>query len=92
MESRRVSVAEGKREFTQLLKEAQEKGIPILIINERAHRLAGVILSPDEYERYEKLRAYFEALRLSQKYAHLKVDLPELVRQAREELEDRTRG
>nr|BAL59199.1 hypothetical protein HGMM_OP3C354 [Candidatus Acetothermum autotrophicum] len=89
MDSKRVSVAEGKKEFTQLLKEAREKQMPILIFNERSAEFAGALLPPEEYERYERLRAYFEALRLSQKFAHLKLDLPELVRQAREELEER---
>lgn len=88
MDSKRVSVAEGKKEFTQLLKEAREKQMPILIFNERSAEFAGALLPPEEYERYERLRAYFEALRLSQKFAHLKLDLPELVRQAREELEE----
>jgi len=89
MDGKRVSVAEGKKEFTQLLKEAREKRIPILIFNERLEALAGAILSPEAYEQYERLRAYFEALRLSQRFARLKIDLPNLVRQAREELEER---
>ncbi len=90
MESKRVSVAEGKKDFTQLLREAREKQMPILVFNERLDELAGAILSPEEYERYELLHAYFEALRLSQKFADIKLDLPELVRQARQELEERT--
>ncbi len=89
MEGKRVSVAEGKKRFTQLLKEAREKQIPILIFNERSENFSGVILPPEAYEQYEQLRAYFEALRLSQKFAHLKIDLAKLVRQAREELEER---
>lgn len=86
----RVSVAEGKREFTRLLREAREKQVPILIFNERLDELAGAILSPEEYERYERLRAYFEALRLSEKLSHLKLNLPQLIRQSRQELEERT--
>jgi hypothetical protein len=89
MDSKRVSVAEGKKEFTQLLKEARKKQIPILIFNERLDDFAGALLPPEAYEHYERLRAYFEALRLSQKFADLKIDLPSLVRQAREELEER---
>lgn len=89
MDGKRVSVAEGKRDFTRLLKEAREGQIPILIFNERSDEFAGALLSPGEYKRYEWLRAYFEALRLSQKFAHLKIDLPELMHQAREELEER---
>ena len=86
---KRVSVAEGKRGFTRLLKEAKEKGIPILVFNERLDEFVGAILPPKEYERYERLCAYFEALRLSKKFAGLKIDAAELVREAREELEER---
>jgi len=56
---KRVSVAEGKREFTPLLKKAKEKGIPILVFNERRDELVGVILPPAELARYEQLHAYF---------------------------------
>lgn len=89
MAVKRVSVATGKKEFTQLLKEAREKHMPILIFNERADEFAGAILSPQEYERYEQLKAYFEALRLSKKFEHLAIDVPELVRRSRQELEER---
>ena len=90
MSSKRVSVAEGKKEFTQLLREARDRQVPILVFNERLNKLAGAILSPEEYEKYERLRAYFEALRLSEKFAHLKLDLPQLVRQSHQELKERT--
>ena len=89
MTTTRISIAEGKKSFTQLLKEAREKHIPILIFNEREGKLAGAILSPEEYERYEQLNAYFEALRLSKKFEHLDLDVPSLVRRARRELEER---
>ncbi|MCS6903437.1 MAG: type II toxin-antitoxin system Phd/YefM family antitoxin [Candidatus Bipolaricaulota bacterium] len=89
MTAKRVSVAEGKRDFTQLLKEAREKQMPILIFNEREDEFAGAILSPQEYERYEKLNACFEALRLSKKFEHLALNVPELVRRSRQELEER---
>lgn len=89
MSGKRVSVAEGKKGFTQLLREARDKQVPILIFNERLDELAGAILSPEEYERYERLRAYFEALRLSEKFAHFKLNLPQLVRLSREELSER---
>ena len=43
---KRVSVAEGKREFTQLLKKAKEKGIPILVFNERRMSLLASSFHP----------------------------------------------
>lgn len=86
---RRISVAEGKRRFTQLLREAQEG--PILIVNARSRRLAGALLSPADYARYARLSAYFEALRLSQKLCHVGFSVHELLAEAREELEERGR-
>ncbi|MFH1609067.1 MAG: hypothetical protein ABID40_00360, partial [Candidatus Bipolaricaulota bacterium] len=62
---------------------------PILIFNERKREFVGALLPPTEYEHYERLRAYFEALRLSQKFAPLELDLAALVRSSREELEGR---
>jgi PHD/YefM family antitoxin component YafN of YafNO toxin-antitoxin module len=85
----RVSVAEGKKDLSRLLKEAAEARSPILIFNERKGELAGALLSPAEYERYELLQGYFEALRLSQKFAPLTVDLEALVRASRAELDER---
>lgn len=90
MDGKRVSVAEGKRALTQLLKEAREKQIPILIFNERSNEFVGAILPPEAYEHYQRLKAYFEALHLSTKFAHLPLDLPDVVRASREELEERT--
>lgn len=87
MNVRKVSVAEGKRSFTQLLKEAERTQTAILVF--RREQFAGAILPPNEYERLERLQAYFEALRLSEQLAHLPVNVAELVREARQELEER---
>ncbi len=86
---KRVSVAEGKRDFTRLLKEAREKLVNVLIFNEREGELVGALLPPQEYERYTQLDAYFEALRLSKKFESLPLDVPKLVRRSRQELEER---
>lgn len=87
MNTKKVAVAEGKKSFTQLLKEAEKERTVILIF--RRGRFAGAILPPDEYERLERLEAYFEALQLSKQLARLPVSAAELARQARQELEDR---
>jgi len=86
---RKVSVAEGKRRFTQLLREAQEG--PILIVNARSRRLAGALLSPADYARFSRLSAYFEALRISQKLSGSGLTVDELLTEARKELEGRGR-
>jgi len=85
----RVSVAEGKKGLSRLLKKAAEEDSAVLIYNERRGELAGALLSPAEYERYGRLRAYFEALRLSRKFSAVDLDLAELGRASRQELEDR---
>jgi PHD/YefM family antitoxin component YafN of YafNO toxin-antitoxin module len=84
---RKVSVAEGRRGFTRLLREAREKGSPILIFNKREEELVAAILPPKEYARYARMRAYFEALALSQKLSGLGLEAEELVREGRKELE-----
>ncbi len=85
----RVSVAEGKKDLSRLLREATARS-PILIFNERKGELAGALLSPSEYERYERLQGYFEALRLSRKFAPLELDLAALVQASRTELDGRS--
>jgi len=90
MNTKKVSVAEGKKFFTQLLKEAEEEQTAILIF--RRGRFAGAILPPGEYERLERLQAFFEALYLSKQFAHLSVDVAQLVRESRQELEERGEG
>jgi len=87
MNVKKVSVAEGKKSFTQLLRDVEGGQTTVLIF--RRGRFAGAILSPDEYERFERIQAYFEALRLSKQLAHLRVSAAELAQAARQELEAR---
>ncbi|MCD5416509.1 hypothetical protein LR032_05385 [Candidatus Bipolaricaulota bacterium] len=63
-----------------------------MIFNKCLNEFARAILASEEYEGYEQLRAYFEALRLSKKLARLKVDLSELLGGFRQELEGRGPG
>lgn len=88
MNTKEVSVAEGKKSFTQLLKEVENEQTTVLIFRRR--QLVGAILPPDEYERLERLQAYFEALRLSNQLSHLQISSEELTRESREELEGRS--
>ncbi len=85
--TKKVAVAEDKKSFTQLLKEAENEQTTILIF--RRGRFAEAILPPDEYKRIERLVAYFEALQTSKQLARLPVSAAELAREARQELEDR---
>lgn len=88
--NKRVSVAEAKREFTKLLREAEEKGQGIIVTRRGVPFM--VILRYENYERLEQLRGYFEALRLSKKFADLGIHVDELVRESRKELEERGAG
>ena len=90
MGTKKVSVAEGKKSFTQLLKEAENEQTAILI-HRRGH-FVGALVSANEYQRFERLQGYFEALRISQRLAHLEVDAAELARESRQELEERDEG
>lgn len=87
MSTKRVSVAEGKKSFTQLLKEIEKEQATVLIF--RRNHFVGALLSPGEYERLDRLEAYFEALQLSKQLARLKVNAEELAREGRQELEER---
>jgi len=84
MKTRRVSVAEGKRSLTQLLREAEETDTAVLIY--RRDRLAGVLVAPRVYERLARSGCYSVALRLSEELAHLEVNAADLAREARDEL------
>ncbi|MBI4279028.1 MAG: type II toxin-antitoxin system Phd/YefM family antitoxin [Armatimonadetes bacterium] len=91
MRTKKVSIAEGKRDFTRLLREARTKRMPILIYNDREGACAGVLLSPEEYHRYTRIRGYFEAVRLSATLQGLETDAVTLARQARQDLDHRGR-
>jgi len=91
VEGRRVSVAEGKRDFTRLLREVRESRQPVLIYDYREHVPAGVLVSPDEYDRYTSMRAYLEAVRISEATKRLKLDATRLARRSRRDLETRQR-
>lgn len=84
MKTRRVSVAEGKRSLTALLREADETDTAVLIY--RRDRLAGVLVPPRAYERLTRTACFSEAVRLSEELAHLEINAADLAREARDEL------
>lgn len=90
---RRVSVADGKRDFTRLLREAREQRQAIVIVNQRVGEVAGALLSPEDYERFKRMAAYFEAERISEALRRrgVSISVTELVREARAELGERGR-
>jgi len=91
VQHRRVSVARGKRDFTRLLRAARRGRRPIVIIDERKKEMAGVLLSPAEFERYLRLRSLYDAIRISQNLQAIDLNALTLSRQSRSELETRPR-
>lgn len=91
MAGRRVSVAQGKRDFTRLLREVRERQEPVLIYDFREGAPAGVLISPEEYDHYRSLRAYTEAVRISKSTRHLDLNATKLARRSRRDLEARRR-
>jgi len=91
MQTRSVSIAMGKRDFTRLLRAARRGRRPIVIFDERRRKMAGVLLSPVEYERYLRLRALYEAIRISQDLQSIDLNALTLSRESRRELETRVR-
>lgn len=79
-----ISVAEARNQLSVLLRRAQKQPVTIT----RHGQPAGVLVSPEEYERLRRVQAYLDVLRLSQSLQ----DAPaagELLAASREELEGR---
>lgn len=89
MTTKRVSVAEAKRDLPRLLKESERADI--LVFNERRRALAAAIVSAETYGQVARLRAYLEALRISAKTKGLRLQVADLIRTSRAELEARAR-
>ncbi|OFX30379.1 MAG: hypothetical protein A2Z07_12370 [Armatimonadetes bacterium RBG_16_67_12] len=89
MTIKRVSVAEAKRDLPRLLKESAEADI--LVFNKRRGALAGAIVSAETYEHVSRIKAYLDALRISDKTRGRRLRVSDLMRKSRSELETRGR-
>ena len=83
--SLRVSIAEAKSGFSQLLRHARKE--PVIVT--RRGKPDSVILPLDEYERLRRLRAYSTMVRLSQELKDCGVTASELYEASRDELDGR---
>ncbi len=90
MTTKRVSVAEAKRELPRILKQSENEDI--LVFNERKGALAGAIISAETYGQVSRVRAYLDALRISGKTKGRSLQVTDLIRRSRSELEGRRRG
>lgn len=89
MTTKRVSVAEAKRELPRLLKESEKADI--LVFNERRGALAAAIISAESYGKVSRARAYLDALEISDKTRGRRLRVSRLIRKSRSELEGRSR-
>jgi len=82
-----ISIAEAHNRLSRWLKKVQDEPITIT----RRGKPVGVIISPEEYERLRKVKAYLEMLRLSRSLGESERGLTaeELFQASREELETR---
>lgn len=87
MKSTRVTIAEGKKFFTRLVREAQ-KAKEGVVITKRGEPVAAIIPF-EEYRRQQKVAAFLELLELRRSLASSGLTAQELYEQSRKELEER---
>ncbi|GFP29548.1 hypothetical protein HKBW3S44_01585 [Candidatus Hakubella thermalkaliphila] len=88
MGSTRVTIAEGKKSFTRLVRQTQE-GKEGVVITKRGEPVAAIIPF-EEYRRQQKMEAFLELLELRRRLASSGVTARELYEQSRKELEERS--
>ncbi len=82
-----VTVAEGKRDFTGLLKEAENKKEDIIVT--RRGEPVCVIMPFDKYRKLKRVRSYIRMVELSQELKGKGVKVSRLLKESRNQLEDR---
>ncbi len=87
MKTTTVTIAEGKRDFSRLIKEAAEKNEDI-VVTKRGKPMA-VIVSYDEYRHSRKVEAHQKILESRAAFTKTGVSADEVYRESREELERR---
>jgi prevent-host-death family protein len=82
-----VSIAEGKRDFTGILKEAESKKEDIVVT--RRGEPVCVIMPFEEYRRIKRIRSYLRMLEISRELKGKRVKLSSLLKESRKQLEER---
>ena len=80
-----ISVGEAHNRLSRWLNQVEDGPITIT----RRGKPAGVIISPEEYERLRRVQAYLQMLSISGSLQESGVTADELFRASREELEER---
>lgn len=83
-----VSVAEGKKGFSRLIKDALEKKKEI-IVTKRGEPVA-VIVPFDEYQRSKKIEGYKKIMEAREVFLKTNIPADEIYKEARKQLERRT--
>ena len=81
----KVSVAEARNDLTKLIKKAEKEEIIVT----RHGKPAAVLVSYEEYEQLQRLRAYMSMVRISEKLKNSGLSVTKLVKESRRELEER---
>ncbi|MFZ3071872.1 MAG: type II toxin-antitoxin system Phd/YefM family antitoxin [Thermodesulfobacteriota bacterium] len=87
METIAVTIAEGKRDFSRLIKEAAEKNEDI-VVTKRGKPMA-VIVPYGEYQHSKKMEAHRKILESRAAFVKAGVSAVEVYKESREELERR---
>jgi prevent-host-death family protein len=80
-----ISAAEARGRLPELLRSLREGPVTIT----RRGEPVGVLLSPEEYQRLSRVRAYLDMLRLAAELRGTGLTARELVEASRQELEER---
>lgn len=82
-----VSIAEGKRDFTGILKEAESKKEDVVVT--RRGEPVCVIMPFEEYRRIKRIRSYLRMLEISRELKGKRVKVSSLLKESRKQLEER---
>jgi len=82
-----VTIAEGKKGFSHLVKEAVEKEEGI-VVTKRGEPVA-VLLSYTEYRKIKRQKAYEKILNARKVFSKVKISVKEIYKESRKHLEER---
>ncbi|OGW33221.1 MAG: hypothetical protein A2X59_04255 [Nitrospirae bacterium GWC2_42_7] len=83
-----ISVAEGKRDFSGILKEAENKKEDVIVT--RRGEPVCVIMPYKEYQSIKRIRSYMRMVEISKGMKGKKVKVSDLLEESRKQLEERS--
>lgn len=85
MNSDKIAIGEGKKEFTRIVKRVSEKAKDV-IITKRGKPVA-VLIPYEEYQETSRLRSYLKMLQIAESLAKYEITATRLQEESRKELE-----